>query len=438
MSDPNDGVLTVDPAGIPDIDPLDPNISGSLGETTAERFDSGYRRIRERVWRDMRIRDVYAQSLRTMTAADSTAADIQKALEAAFGAGGAASAGGSTSSLAELEGGGAAGTTVNFNGSPGGIYAELRRQIDFYDGEIEANIERLTTISPFQANHDFPGFVDQKELVAASGGGTRLATVSLGGQQFTVQADTAATLAQRNFEFNNLSAGEAARLNQDLLEFNNLSAFQVEQVNDQLRTQDRLDEQLMFEINDAAVGRQIQRQQVALQAAGVAAQFGGLELQRRGQIVDALAQDMAFQIEIGRMSTEEAMANLNRIDTALNQRRAEREVLLQFAVREASVRRDATGQEVTTLPGAAQLAAILGQSTGQQFTEDFGTLATTRVDPEGVGAQVLEESAFDSQIPALREGLQQTREGINAILGAPVGTKAVSDAVTQQAIEGLT
>jgi hypothetical protein len=424
---------------IPGHEGLTEEETGGVSQTQAAR---AYDKLASEVRRDIVFRNTFRRAYDTASGAHGSEEIINAAFTESFNSADSLAAAqevllgvlaNPNSSDADKDAARAARDAAQAGGAETSIIQKLsamRATLNFLDDDIESNVSRLSVIDPTQAAFDFPGFAEFPDEPK----GARLASVRLNGQTFTVSADTAASLAQRNFEFNNLSAGEQARVAQDILEFNNLSAFQVAQVAEQLRTGDRLDDQLAFEIEDARVGRDIQRQTVALQAAGVAAQFGGLELERRGQIVAAIGEDLAFQAQIGRVEFDEAMGNLNRIDSALNQRRAEREQLLQFAVKESSVRRDPrTGEEVTTLPGAAQLVAILGQGTGQDFAADFGELATTRIDPEGVGQNVIEASAFDSAVPALRQGLAESRASINDILGAPLGTQAVSDAVTSMA-----
>ncbi|KKL08331.1 hypothetical protein LCGC14_2576950, partial [marine sediment metagenome] len=116
-------------------------------------------------------------------------------------------------------------------------------------------------------------------------------------------------------------------------------------------------------------------EQIAIRRQEVAGMFIGLELERRGQMIEAITQDFAFQIDIGQMTYQEAQLNLNRINSALDQRRAERAQLLELGVTRASLV-ERGGETLTQLPGGTQLAAILSAATGQEFGPGFTELAT--------------------------------------------------------------
>lgn len=176
---------------------------------------------------------------------------------------------------------------------------------------------------------------------------------------------------------------------------------------------------------------------LAIQKRQVEAQFIQLELSRRGQMVEALSQDMAHQIELGRLTYTEASLNLDRVDRALTQRRAERQDLLQYGVTRASLSQNALGETVTTLPGAAQLAAILGGATGQMFGSDFGKLGVGAINPQQAGQDVLNGSAYQSPIPGLVASLGSTREQIGAILGAPLAGPAVAAGAAEMVAQGV-
>jgi hypothetical protein len=163
------------------------------------------------------------------------------------------------------------------------------------------------------------------------------------------------------------------------------------------------------------------------------ADFQGLELERRGQMIEALGQDLARQISIGRMTFEAATLKLQTIDTAFSQRRAEREQALQFAVRKSSLR---AGGTETLLPGGKQLEALLAQATGQDFT-GFATLPAGKIDPDATAQAVVQAAAFDDPVPGLTGALGATREAINAIVGVPIGTELVTDGATKKIVEGI-
>lgn len=173
---------------------------------------------------------------------------------------------------------------------------------------------------------------------------------------------------------------------------------------------------------------------IAIAKQQVAAQFAGLELQRRGQMVEAIGADYERQVDIGRMTYEEARLNLDRIDRAFTQRRQEREQVLQFAVTQSSLR---AGGTETQLPLSGALAAILSQGTGQAITEEMFRLPVTNVNPEAAFQGVLGASQFSSPIAGLTQQAGAARAAIEAVLGAPQGSQAASAAMAAQAAQGV-
>ena len=274
------------------------------------------------------------------------------------------------------------------------------------------------------------------DLRALSQSPAALTTVEIGGAFFSVTPDLAARIAQSNFEFGNLSANDRAQLNRDLLMFNNLSASEVANIELQLRTQDRLDTDLLFRVNQAQEQRAIDLQRLEFERLGVEATFQGLELQRRGQMVVALGQDMANQVAVESLVYEEANLNLDRMSTALTQRREEREVQLELAVkRESLITRG--GEVLTRLPFAGQLQAALEGVTGAPVDPREFELPTGVIDPNAVARQVIEASDFISPIQGLRSALQQTRGAIASVTGAPLASSVVAQGATDQITEGL-
>lgn len=174
-----------------------------------------------------------------------------------------------------------------------------------------------------------------------------------------------------------------------------------------------------------------------MNAATIEQSFAGIELQRRGQIVNAIAADFASQIEIGKMTFQDAQLRLNQINSALDQRRQERETLLQYGVTRASLRTNALGETVTRLPFAEQTASILSMATGQQFRPEDFELGVTAVSPDQAARDVLASSAYTNPVPGLVAGLQATRGAISGIFAEPLGDFAVSDRVTAMATEGV-
>lgn len=165
-------------------------------------------------------------------------------------------------------------------------------------------------------------------------------------------------------------------------------------------------------------------------------QLEGLRLEDRAQQIQALSNDFAFQIELGNMTFTDAQVRLARINSALDQRRAEREQALEFAVPKSSIRTLADGTRVSAIPGFLQLRSILRQATGQTFGEEFGTLPVGTIDPDAAARTVLAASSFESPVPALQKGLQSTRDAINSLLGQG-SDKALADVAAMMVAGGI-
>ena len=293
--------------------------------------------------------------------------------------------------------------------------------------DIDANVQRAFTINADSAAIDFFDVpIDDRPK------SMQTVPIDIGGVSFNVSSETAASYAQKDYEYNNLSAAERARLGQDWAQWNNISPEQQAQIDIQLRTEGRLDKQLQLSVLDSQRDYELGTEQNRLSALGVDAQFQGLELTRRGQMIAAIGQDFANQIELGRLDIQQATLNLDRMDRALTQRRAEREQALQFAV--SSTRLLPSGAEVTDLPGGAQLAAILSQVTGQEFGADMFTLPVTRIDPDAAARDVLNAGQTDQLATArLKAEFQASRDAISGIVGTPLGTQMANEAATQVA-----
>lgn len=182
--------------------------------------------------------------------------------------------------------------------------------------------------------------------------------------------------------------------------------------------------------------REFQRD-LLMNAATIEQSFAGIELQRRGQIVDAISNDFAAQIELGRMTFTDAQLRLDQINSALDQRRAEREVVLKYGVTRASLRTNALGETVTRLRFAEQTASILSQALGQDFRPEDFELGVTAVSPDQAGRDVLASSAYTNPVPGLVAGLEATRGAISDIFAEPLGDFAVSNQVTKMATQGV-
>lgn len=164
--------------------------------------------------------------------------------------------------------------------------------------------------------------------------------------------------------------------------------------------------------------------------------LAGLEVQQRGQWVSALGQDMANRIQLGMMTYQEAQTNVNTVVQALNQRRADTELALRFAVPKSSIFRDpVTGQRMTRLPGAEALANILSESTGQRI-EGLFELPVGTIDPEASARDVMRAGQFSSPIPGLMRQLESTRQMVSEVLGAPLADAEVARAAAAKIAGG--
>lgn len=165
--------------------------------------------------------------------------------------------------------------------------------------------------------------------------------------------------------------------------------------------------------------------------------LAGMEVQRRGQWVSALGQDMANRIQIGMMTYEEAETNVNTVVQALNQRRADTELALRFAVPQSSIFTDPrTGQRMSRLPGADALANILADSTGERV-DDLFTLPVGTIDPNASANDVIRAGQFESPIPGLMAALENTRQMVAATLGAPNADAEVARAAAAKITGGM-
>lgn len=170
------------------------------------------------------------------------------------------------------------------------------------------------------------------------------------------------------------------------------------------------------------------------QAANVEQSMAGIEVQQRGQLIKAIGDDYARQVELGNMQYTESRLNLDRISTAVSARRDERAQMLQYAVTQASLRTDpTTGQQVTVLPFAKQLGNILSATTGQQFGESDFTLGVGYINPDQTANDILNGSKFESPISNLAAQLSSARAATTAILGKPLGNQAASEQVVKMA-----
>ncbi len=152
----------------------------------------------------------------------------------------------------------------------------------------------------------------------------------------------------------------------------------------------------------------------ALEAQRTDIAFRGLELQARGLQVQALGQDFANRIALGRMEYEEAQLNLNRINSAFEVRRQEREVALSFAIASTSILTLPDGTRVFRSPLAEATAQALGLPPGAL------DLPVGVVNPEASAQALLDATQIDSPIPDLEAQADATAAATEALLGAPL------------------
>jgi hypothetical protein len=162
--------------------------------------------------------------------------------------------------------------------------------------------------------------------------------------------------------------------------------------------------------------------------------LAGIELQRRGQILQALGDDWARQVQLGTVQVQEVQLNLDRINSAFENRRKEREVALKYAVSQSSLFKSASGETMTRLPFANQLAGILSSATGQAFTGEELSLPVGYVNPDQAARETLSGTSYNSAVPGLVQGIQQTRDAVDRIVGQPLGDMAVTTHLAEMAL----
>lgn len=312
--------------------------------------------------------------------------------------------------------------------------SDLRAQVRYLEDDNESLIDRMYTAAPDVAATYFPEYFDAdraKDIRSLYGTGGSAPSyqfqVGDGGEVYRISSSgsfeylkTIPELAQKSTQIvNDARTGHSYALTLDsagnVTGRTDLGQFSYAEVDPERKF--RLDL-----LNSAAAAE---------------ASLAGIELERRGQVVNVIAQDIANMFDLGRMTYEESTLNLNRINSALEQRRAERQQLFAYGVREASIRRDASGREVTVLPFARQTAGILGQATGQQFTEDDFTLDVTRINPEQAGQDVINSSAFTSPIPGLMAAIESARNAMQATVNQPLADMAVTNTLIAEATKGV-
>jgi hypothetical protein len=347
-----------------------------------------------------------------------------------------------TSRLALITGGGGVSIVGANQADAGTALGVLRSQVTYLDGQIKDGVDRLYNLNPEAAADLYPDYLDPqriKNLRSVLGGGEAARPsysfqIAAGGQVVRSGTDGSfgivgvyPELADKNVQVvQNQTTGEATALtfdsNGNVVNRTSLGRVAFPDIDPERKFKQ---DQLRDRITLLSTAAQVEQAMM------------GLNLQQRGQIVNAIAQDFAYQLQIGAMTYQEATLNLSRINSAFEQRRLEREQMLKYAVPRASLRTRPDGEVVTRLPFADQISSILTATTGRQFSPEDFEIGVTAMDPEQTARDVLISSAYTSPLPGLMAGLQATRDTMNQLFGQPLGDTAVSDRVTALATAGV-
>lgn len=286
-----------------------------------------------------------------------------------------------------------------FGGSLLGV--RLREELDSVQKQRDLAIQSMTAISPNDSFGAYPAETLRAAKVLGINFGQaaadvpRVASVFVGegGKVWTVMSNGAW-----------LDSGQKAPANRkveidqrtgDLVSFNVDDPAEPPQVMQRGFAFPQIDPALKFKVETASA-------------------FAGLELQRRGQMVQAVGQDMANRIQLGRMEYDEAQLNLSRVDSAFTQRREDQKLALQYAVAKSSVFLGAQGEELTRAPLTEALAASLG------ISPDQFNLPVMRVNPDETARSIIAASEFNSPMPALQSQLEATRAAVSGLTSAPI------------------
>lgn len=177
--------------------------------------------------------------------------------------------------------------------------------------------------------------------------------------------------------------------------------------------------------------------ETAIGLANLSANLAGIEVSQRGQWVSALGQDMANRIQLGMLTYEEARTNVDTVTSALNQRRADTELALKYAVAPQFIRRDAQGNRFARLPLAEDIAAIMSDATGRTIGNNLFDVSVTDIDPNASAQDVIRAGQFNSPIPGLMQEIENTRAMVTSILNAPLADVETARAATAKIAGGL-
>jgi len=296
-------------------------------------------------------------------------------------------------SIAELTGGNTGGAiTVS------GVFTAQKK---YLDSQIETVADQLFTIAPNLASVQYPSYATEKRAGLSGSAAPKVAQVLQGsdGTVFTVSTDGSIV---RKGTFPELQTGFEAHTDRQgrLVAFNPNRPDLPPTVLDPNFGFAEVDPQIKFKVETAAA-------------------FAGLDLQRRGQTIAAWGTDAANRIQVGRLELDEAQLELNRIDTAFNQRRADEALKLQYAVAGSSVFMGPNGERLTRPPLSGPLAKAMG------ISPDELNLPVTSVNPDQTARDVLAASQFESPVAALKAQLDATRDAIGGLTAAPAAGEAL-------------
>ncbi len=327
----------------------------------------------------------------------------------------------------------------------------LDEQIQAVERSIEANLATMDGLDPIRFQSDFPGFSKLKP----TGGGASVnrVPITIGGQTFMVTGGEALRYFQDqegqvqilvpDQDGNpiplTVDANTAFNYYSDLAFQGTVSADTAATIQGQAERQN-LDIDFQREILDIneKEARRAERIQATEFATETALALQGLDLQSRSLEIQALSNALAAEIDIGRLTYDEARLQLDRVRTAMDQRRQDQLLLVESALKQSSLRTDpVTGELVSQLPFSEQLTAAFSQAFGQTFQQDQFSIAAGVVNPQQAGQDVIGSTEFRSPIPGLTQSLVSTTDAIQGILGQDFNAGDAAKATIESAASNL-
>ncbi len=325
----------------------------------------------------------------------------------------------------------------------------LLDQIERIEDTNNTLLVQMRNMDPARFAVEFPGFVEPGKTGGGAGAAARVPVI-FDGRTFMVSPSEALAFFQDqsgqvqiavpdtngNIVPMTVDAATALRYYSDLVFQGTVSADTAATLN-QRAAEQSLSLDFQRTVLDVEEDR-FQRQQAQREfefGVDTALALQGLDLQSKSLEIQALANALSAEIDIGRMTFDEARLNLDRVSEAMNQRRQDQLLLVESAVKQSSLRTDpVTGELVSQLPFSQQLATAFSQAFGQTFGQDQFSIAAGVVNPQQAGQDVIGSTEFVSPIPGLTESLISTTNAIQGTLAAPGPAAA---AVTGQATDNL-